>query len=93
MFEDRVECGSWKFPFSEVTSATVFRTKQWFIPMTVLELVTENNSFQFGFNPWSDPIRHMNISMSEQNVRLKYSTFSLGTRVVLLLAVIWYFFN
>ncbi len=91
VYEDKISCGSWVVPFDEIDSATLFKTKQWFIPAEVLQLITKTESYQFGFNPWSRPTVHMNIPMSEQRVRLGYSTFSIAIRVVLVGVAIAYF--
>ena len=93
VYENEIACGSWSIPFEEITSATLFHTKQWFIPVKVLRLVTETNSHQLGFNPWAKPTDHMVIPISEEHVRLRYSAFSIGIRVVLVGAAIVYIIN
>ncbi|MFD1156952.1 hypothetical protein [Roseovarius aestuarii] len=90
VYEDQIACDSWVLPFDEITSATLFKTKQWFIPVEVLKLATKTDSYQFGFNPWAHPTDHMNVPISEQRVRLSYSAFSIAIRVVLVGAVIAY---
>ncbi len=93
VYEDRVECGLWRIAFKEIKTATVFRTQQWFIPVTVLRIVTQDGGYQFGFNPWSDPMPHLNIPTEEQKVRLKYSTFSIAIRIAALIAILWLIFK
>lgn len=83
VYADRVECGAWSIPLSEVKRAIVYRAKQMFIPVTVLHLITDNGSYQFGFNPWANPIRHLNMEFEEQKVRLRYSPFSVAIRIAL----------
>ena len=91
VYEDKIACGSWVLPYDEIESATLFSTKQWFIPVEVLMLITKTESYQFGFNPWSHPTKHITFPMSKQRVRLGYSTFSIAIRVVLVGAAIAYF--
>lgn len=93
VYEEQIDCGSWVIPFDEITSATLFKTKQWFIPVEVLKLVTTTESYQFGFNPWSHPTDHLNVPISEQHVGLGYSTFSITLRIVIVGAVIAYFLS
>ena len=88
LYEDRIECGSWDILFEEIDAAIVYRTRQWFIPVTVLQVVTQKDGFQFGFNPWSDPVPYLNIQTEERRVRLKYSIFSTVLRIVLLVAIL-----
>jgi hypothetical protein len=78
-------------PFDEITSATLFKTKQWFIPVEVLKLVTKTESYQFGFNPWAHPTDYMKFPISEQRIGLGYSTFSILIRVALVGAAVAYF--
>lgn len=91
VYENKIVCGSWVLPYDEIVSATLFKTKQWFIPVKVLKLVTETESYQFGFNPWSHPTAHMNIPISEKRIRLGYSKVSIALRVVLVGAAVAYF--
>lgn len=83
VFDDRIECGSWVIPFSEIKSAHLYKTKQMFIPVKVLQLVTEKGSFQFGFNPWANPFKHLNIEYEQSEIKLGYSTYSMVVRVLL----------
>lgn len=87
VFADRVECGSWIILFNQIERATRFRTKQWFIPISVLEIRTSTSTYQFGYNPWANPFAHLPVPMTEETVALKYSIFSLGARVLLLLGI------
>lgn len=84
IFDDRIECGSWKIPKDSIHKAIVYKTKQMFIPVTVLQLITEEGSYQFGFNPWARPIRHLDIEVEERSVKLQYSFFSILVRVAVL---------
>ena len=84
VFEDRIECGSWTIPFSEVKEAVIYNAKQMFIPVQILQVVTEQGNFQFGFNPWATPTKHLALNMRQEEVRLKYSPFSIVVRVLVL---------
>ena len=83
VFDDRIECGSWNIPFSEIKSAHLYKAKQMFIPVNVLQLVTEKGNFQFGFNPWANPFKHLSIEYEQSEIKLGYSTFSIVVRVLL----------
>lgn len=91
VFEDCIECGNWKILFSEIKIAKLYKTKQMFIPVNVLELQTEKETFQFGFNPWANPFKHLKINYEIENVKLKMSKFSLILRVVLFFSLILMF--
>ena len=96
VFDDRIECGSWEIPKKSIHKAIVYKTKQMFIPVTVLQLITEDGSYQFGFNPWTKPAEHLGIEVEEQFITLKYSFFSLFIRVAALAYVgywIWLEFS
>jgi hypothetical protein len=70
IFEDRVECGNWCIPLSEVQKATLFRFRYWFMKATVIQLDTADGHYQFGFNPWASPTDHMSLTFEEQEVKL-----------------------
>jgi len=84
VYGDRIECGSWVIPFSEVKQAIIYNTRQMFIPVQVLQVVTEQGRFQFGFNPWASPSKHLTLDMRQEIIRLKYSPFSIVVRVLVL---------
>ncbi len=84
IFDDRIECGNWKIPKKSIHKAIAYKTKQMFIPVTVLLLITEGGAYQFGFNPWARPIEHLGLEFEEQSVKLKYSFFSIFIRVAAL---------
>lgn len=90
IFDDRVECGDWTIPFSQVQQAIVYRGKQLFIPATVLHLGTADADYQFGFNPWASPIAHLPLEMEEEPLRLSYSPFSLIIRLGAVAYLIYY---
>ncbi len=84
VFEDHVQCGDWVIAFPDVEKATLYRTKSWLLRYQILQLDTKDRSFQFGFNPWADPAKHLNLDMTEESVRLKQSQIGLIVRFALL---------
>ena len=92
IFTDRIECGNWKIPFAEVQEMLVYRGKQMLIPVTVLQIETSGETYQFGFNPWANPIKYLSVPYREERVRIKYSVFSIAVRVIIvcyLIYLIW----
>lgn len=87
IFDHRIECGSWKIPKASIKKAIACRSKQMFISVTILQLETEQGTYQFGFNPWANPIDYLNIEVEEQMVKLKQSAFSIIARIVLLVYI------
>ena len=90
VFADRVECGDWNIPFAGVTSATVYRTSQLFIPVRVLQLETEGCTYQFGFNPWANPCPSLSLPITEERASLGMSPASLLLRVAVVLALAYW---
>ena len=85
IYNDRIECGSWVIKNEEIEKAHVYKTSMLFcIPVQVLQLITPAGTYQFGFNPWADPIKHLEVEYSESKVKLKYSSYSIAVRVLLL---------
>ena len=81
VLRDRITCGDWTIPFDQVTEAIAYRTSSMFIPVTILELRTEENSYQFGFNPWAHPLQHLDLDYREEHVKLGTSPLSLLIRL------------
>lgn len=93
IFEDRIECGDWRIPLGSVEKAIAYKTKQMFIPVTVLQLITADGSYQFGFNPWATPLDHIGIDIEEQKVKLKYSPFSVMLRVAVVVYLVYWLWS
>jgi hypothetical protein len=90
VFDDRIECGDWTVPAGAVEDAVLYHSRQWFIPVSVLSIATGGQVLQFGFNPWVKIGRHLPFPYRQQQVRLKYSTFSIIVRVLLLLGIVYW---
>ena len=93
IYDNRIECAAWTIPKESIKKAVVYKAKQMFIPISVLLLVTENGSYQFGFNPWADPIKHLGIDVEEQTMKVTYSPFSIVIRVALVAYVAYWLWS
>ena len=94
VFSDRVECGDWVIRRSDVRDAVLYRSRTLLLPVHVLSVVTEKQTFQFGFNPWVRLRGRLPFDVREERVAMRYSAFSLAVRGGLLgyavyLAVRW----
>lgn len=89
VFDDRLECGNWIIPFADVVDVVRFSTRQMGIPVSILSVRTQDNEFQFGINPWNDPFPHLPMKYSEERVRLKYSTFSILVRAIVVVFLLY----
>lgn len=81
VYTDRIEVGNWIIPFNEIKDIVLFRTKQMFIPVYVLNIQTEEENYQIGFNPWVDPTRNIPLNVRHKDVQMTYSTYSVVVRV------------
>ena len=82
VYDDRIEIGSWKVPFDEIKDIILYKTKQMFIPVSVLAIQTAEKNYQIGFNPWVDPVKNIPIEVRTETTQLKYSAFSLVIRLI-----------
>ena len=92
IFTDRIECGNWNIPFEKIQEAVVYRGKQMLIPVTVIKIEAFGQNYQFGFNPWANPIKYLSVPYREERVRIKHSVFSIAVRVIMaccLIYLIW----
>jgi hypothetical protein len=74
----------------------LYRSKQFFLPVSVLELEAESGTYQFGFNPWVNIVEHLPIDPSVEVVRLGLSPISLLLRLaigLLLIQAVWRCFS
>lgn len=94
VYDDRIVCGNWVIHNNDIEKAHVYRAKFWFfIPYYILELTIKSNTFQFGFNPWANPVKHMNIKYTECDTKLGYSFFSITIRILLISYIVYSFWN
>lgn len=92
VFHDRLECGDWSIPYHMITQAVLFKTRQMFIPCYILKIRTEESAYQFGLNGNKFWAAELPFPVVRETGRLKYSKFSIALRMILVLALIWYFF-
>jgi hypothetical protein len=92
VFQDRLECGDWHIPYHTITQAVLFKTRQMFIPCYILKIRTEESAYQFGLNGNKFWATELPFPVAREKGRLKYSKFSIAVRVILVAALIWYFF-
>ena len=90
VFQDRAEVGDWKIPFADVDRAVLYRFPYFpFGKASVLELEADGRTFQFGFNPWAHPEKHLQIPFEEREEKIKYSAFSIAFRVLIVAYLIY----
>ncbi|RYD22252.1 MAG: hypothetical protein EOP88_08825 [Verrucomicrobiaceae bacterium] len=91
--QDRLECGDWTIPYSAISQAVLFKTSQMLIPCYILKVRTATDSYQFGLSGnkfWSTDLP---FPVTREKGRLRYSAFSIIARVILIAALIWYFYQ
>lgn len=86
IFDDRIECGDWTIPFSDVQTAILYKTKQWPLTHDILHFETRDKSFQFNFPLWAKPAKYLNLELPEKAVKLKQDPITILIR----LAVVGY---
>ncbi len=93
-FDDRVELGKWSIPFDKMTSVTVWRAKtQLGFPCPILEVQTEDVSYQFGLNPWAKPQKYLNVEFKERSIKMQYTAYSVVFRIVLIALLLFFIFG
>lgn len=85
VFADRVELGDWRIPFSEIERAIEYRIPYLFLfRFSVLEIEAGGRVFQFGFNPWANPAKHLPFAVERQEAKLGRSIYSVLLRLAIL---------
>ena len=91
VFDEHIDCGSWKINYSDIKSVTLYKTSQMLIPVNVLHIISNNGSYQFGFHPWAKPFSYLPIGYETKKVKLKMSPFSLIIRIAAIGYLGYYF--
>ena len=84
IYRDRIECGDWTLPFNEIAKAVNYQTKWLVLPVSILQIETSEDVYQFGFNPWAKPFSYFPFESEEKTVRMTYSSFSYAIRLLLI---------
>lgn len=90
VYDDRIQCGDWKVPVSSIEEAVLFETRQWFMKVHVLRIVTKDTTYQFGFNPWSRVAAHLPFEVEHRRARTRRSFLGLAMRVAMLVLVVYW---
>jgi hypothetical protein len=91
IYDEKIICGDWIILFKDIKKLIIYRTKQFFMNVTVLHFITEKENYQFGFNPWAYPEKYlMKLKPEEEAVKLKYSLFSIILRIIIFVGLLVY---
>lgn len=90
VYSDHLEIGDWVIPFNEIKDIVLYKTKQMFIPVSVLNIQTEKENYQIGFNPWVNPIKNIPFNVRSESIRLKYSIFSIVIRAAIVAYILYW---
>ena len=87
IYNDRLECGDWTIPLSEVKDATLYTAGMFILTrVQVLQVVTKDDvRYQFGLNPWVNITKTFPMPFNTEKVKLKTSGFSVVARMILLI--------
>jgi hypothetical protein len=91
VYEERLECGDWVIPYSEIEEAVLFRTRELFIPGYVLRLKAQGQVYEFGLNTgrfWAGE-----LPFPVRRERLGYSRLNIAVLVLAALAVAYWLWS
>jgi len=83
-YDDHFELGSWKFEFDKIKNPILHKSRQMLIPVKILTFDYQDKHYQFGLNPWADPLPHVPFSPKIEKTPLKMSASSLIIRLAIL---------
>lgn len=90
VYDEHIKCGNWYLKVNEIKNPILFKSRQGFIKFDVIQFDYENQTYQFGFNPWAHPSKYINVDFKIEYKNMKYSTFSLIIRLILIAIIIYY---
>jgi hypothetical protein len=88
-YNDYIELGSWKFDFDKIENPIFYQSKSSFMPMKIFTFNYDNKQYQFGFNPWANPLPYLPFSPKLEFTSLKLSIFSIVLRLSILAYLVY----
>jgi len=88
IFEKQIRCGDWVIELDKIENMTLYKTKQGFFPVEILKVEMDHKIYQFGFNPWANPMKYIKMDYETKDIKLKYSKFSIIYRIFLIVILI-----
>lgn len=80
VYRDRVELGDWTIPHASVREARAYAFPSLLGTGLVLELRTDERTYQFGINPWAKPLDHLPYAVTRLESELGLSAASAVSR-------------
>lgn len=94
VYPDRLECGDWSIPNTEIREAVLSSFRSAFgIPGYVLRVDTAAKTYHFGLNGGRFWKGDLPFPVRREKVKLSYSPFSIVARCVVVAMVIYYLVN
>ena len=85
VFGDRLECGDWRIPYSDISEAVLYSIRSiLFIPGYVLRIQTKDRTYHFGMNWGAFWKGQLPFAVRREKGKLGYSVFSVAVRLLLL---------
>lgn len=81
IYDDRVELGDWTIPHHAVRAAKAYEFGSLFGTARVLELRTDERTYQFGLNPWANPLAHLPYPVAVERAPLAHTPLSIVLRL------------
>lgn len=87
LYDDRLEYGNKTIPYNSIEKSTLYTSRQMFIKVYILEIITKDTAVQFGLNPWVNIEKILPLEHTKEKIRLKYSKFSIVVRILLFILI------
>ncbi|WP_437200950.1 hypothetical protein [Planctomicrobium sp. SH664] len=92
IFEDRLECGNWRIPYSDIRKAVLcsLRTIFFRVPGYILTIETDERIYHFGLNGWGQFwLGDLPFPVKRESGKPQLSWFSIVVRLILLGAIVF----
>jgi len=89
VFEDKLVFSDKTIAFSDVTSATLYEVQQSLLKVPLLEISTNDTTYQFGLNPWIDIAKHLPLKLKKGSAKLRPSVLSIARSSLLFFAILY----
>lgn len=92
VYPDRIECGDWQIPYASISEAVLFETRHMFLRCYILKIRSGDATYQFGLSGGKFWAGELPFPVNREKGRLRYSAFSIVSRICLIAVVVWYCF-
>lgn len=93
VYNEHIKCDNWEFEIKRISNPILFKSRQGFIRFDIIQFDYDDETYQFGFNPWAHPAQYIDLNFAIEHTKVKFSAFSILVRLILITLIVYYIFT